>query len=385
MKNKKTGLRAVLSLREMGAHSFYLMVATLILSAISIIPARAETITIGSGSGVVWEGMPFSGQLSGLTATAGYGNISLVAIGTSANICDFQGAAMATVNGIRGLKLAQGVILVPRMSVNGNFTRASGELATFGGTIGLPSSDMYMDNGQNMRKTNTVGPWCFSPKGNWNSTQQDSNFYSTTVPRVINYAGTWVVLADGTQTSVDNISLPPFYFGSYTGIAAGSLSSQILPTTINMRVSTLACTIATTTAINFNSVRRNSQSGAELAQLSYPLNTSCVQPIDMISANINLQFRAISGHYNSTPSWLALTQGGGYITGEIDNGVTSSGSCTGSGGIPFNNTQLKVGSITSSENSMTTNNQVIWRLCSGGSDLPVGAVDASAEMIVTFN
>ncbi|CQJ67493.1 Uncharacterised protein [Yersinia intermedia] len=98
-----------------------------------------------------------------------------------------------------------------------------------------------------------------------------------------------------------------------------------------------------------------------------------------------MQFRALTGLYGSTPSRLALSQGGGYITGEINNGVTGSGSCSATTGLPFDNTQLKVGNITSTQASQTITNQVTWRLCSGGSSLPTGLVDAAAEMLVTFN
>ena len=109
-----------------------------------------------------------------------------------------------------------------------------------------------------------------------------------------------------------------------------------------------------------------------------------MQPSDQINANVNVQFRAISGQYNSTPSRLALTQSGGYITGEIEN-VTGSGVCSGTSGIPFDNTPLTVGSIAAAETTMSSTNVIIWRLCSGGASLPTGAVDASTEMLVTFN
>ncbi|HHQ6629446.1 TPA: hypothetical protein ACSTL1_000863 [Serratia fonticola] len=130
---------------------------------------------------------------------------------------------------------------------------------------------------------------------------------------------------------------------------------------------------------------KKTQAGAELAAQSYPLITNCGQSSDFIDANINLQFRALSGLYKSAPTRLALRQGGGYITGEIDNGVTGSGNCAATSGLPFDNRQLKIGRITQAEISQSITNQVTWRLCSGGKDLPLGNVSAAAEMLVTFN
>lgn len=191
-------------------------------------------------------------------------------------------------------------------------------------------------------------------------------------------------MADGTQQNSE-ITLAPMYFGSYAARGEYDLTSQILPSNITLRVSNLECSVNTPTAIDFNSVGRNTQSGAELATLSVPLNTTCGQSSDKISADINLQFRPLSGLYGNDIHRLSLTQGGGYITGEITNGVTGSGSCNASTGLAFDNKALKIGRIEASESSKVINNQVTWRLCSGGSSLPSGKVDAAAEMLVTFN
>ncbi len=193
------------------------------------------------------------------------------------------------------------------------------------------------------------------------------------------------MVANGEQESTPNIPVPPMYAGTYSSSISGDMSINILPDLITLRISTLVCTIATTTNVNFGGVQRNTQVGSELARLSYPLAVACSQDTDRIDANINVQFRPASGLYNATPTRLALTQGGGYITGEIDNGVTGSGACNATTGIPFNNTPLKVGNIRSTEATKITNSQLTWRLCSGGSSLPLGPVDASTEMLVTFN
>jgi hypothetical protein len=98
-----------------------------------------------------------------------------------------------------------------------------------------------------------------------------------------------------------------------------------------------------------------------------------------------VQFRALSGIFDNDKTKLSLAQGGGYITGEIDNGVTGPGTCNASTGITFDSYPFKVGSITSSDASVNYPNQVTWRLCSGGPNLPGGTVRASTEMLVTFN
>jgi hypothetical protein len=175
------------------------------------------------------------------------------------------------------------------------------------------------------------------------------------------------------------------YFGSFSADAKGDRITSILPTNISLRISTLECSVNTPTAINFGSVIRNTQANAELAVKPVQLVATCGQPTDQINANINLQFRAISGLYNSAPSRLALNQKGGYITGEIDNGVTGSGDCKATTGLRFDNALIKLGSITNAESSKTLTNQLTWRLCSGGSSVPIGAVTASTEMLVTFN
>ncbi|AHG18372.2 hypothetical protein Z042_00950 [Chania multitudinisentens RB-25] len=345
---------------------------------------QAETITIGRGSGIVWEGGAFSGSLSGPLGMTRLGNVSILSIGTSEVICDFIGAQGATVSGTRGLQLAPGVILVPRMSVNGLFTRYDGSSATFAGTVGYPQNTMLMDNGKNMHKFEQLSPWCFSPEGSFTAIMD--NYYSATGSRQLNYSGGWVILTDGTQTTQDNILLPPVYVGSYVvGGTTGNLSKQILPTTISLRISSVECTVATTTAIDFGAVERDDMPGAEIASLSYPLVVACEQVSDKINTNINLQFRAITGLYNNDPAKLALRQGGGYITGEMSHGVTGNADCNGTTGISFDNRQLKIGDMNNSETAKVFNQQVKWRLCSGGERLPTGPVDASAEMLVTFN
>ncbi|WP_261145393.1 adhesin [Serratia fonticola] len=221
--------------------------------------------------------------------------------------------------------------------------------------------------------------WCLPPEMNNNS-----SYYSISDMRTATISGTWVLVADGQQKAAE-IKVPVMYAGSFSAAASGDKTNSILPSNITLRVSSLECTVNTPTSIPFGGVMKKTQVGAELAVQSYPLITNCGQSSDFIDANINLQFRALSGLYKSAPTRLALRQGGGYITGEIDNGVTGSGNCATTSGLPFDNRQLKIGRITQAETSLSITNQVTWRLCSGGKDLPLGNVSAAAEMLVTFN
>lgn len=356
----------------------------LFLLAMSMLPARAETITIGAGSGVVWEGLPFSGSLIGpLRSPTLIKRAPLVSIATRQNLCSFHPAPSGIINGVFGIQLTGGVIMTPRVNVSGYFFRYNGRKETFSGTIGLPANNIVLA-GRNQQMH--MGDWCFKPEGSSGfDLIRDTWYYDQNSPREVNYAGSWVILADGNQVSTDNITIPPFYFGSYGEHFRGDLRKEISPTSLKLRVSTLQCTVATKLNVNFGQVQRKTQSGEELARLSLPLNISCTQPASQITANINVQFRAISGLFGSHPARLALAQGGAYITGEIDGGVTGSGVCASNNGILFDNTRFEVGKITSTEMSKMTSNQVTWRLCSGGASLPTGAVNAAAEMLVTFN
>ncbi|PKH22435.1 adhesin [Enterobacterales bacterium CwR94] len=271
-----------------------------------------------------------------------------------------------------------GVGLVPRASGTANYIRNNGARHSLTGTIGLPNTQ-----GQSTSDGAIGSPsgreWCLPPA----MTASDP-YYSSSGARSATLAGTWALVADGTQQQGIG-TVPPMYFGSYAAAFAGDRWVQILPSSINLRISTLECTVNTPLDINFGSVNHDATVNAELGSRSYPLITTCGQPSNHINANINLQFRAASGIHASATTRLALNEGGGFVTGEINKGVTGSGACSGSTGIPFNNTPLKIGNITNVESSKTLDNQVTWRLCSGGNDMPIGKVTASAEMLVTFN
>lgn len=345
-------------------------------------PVLAETITIGKGTGILWEGMPFNETLSGpLRNSDLQPQYGLLSVSTRSNSCMLS-SELKNIGGYLAYPLPglPGVGLIPRASGSATYTHwtTPEKQDRLTGTIGLPET-----KGSSTAQDNIISPpqfsWCLPPR-----MSGTYSFYSESAPRTATLSGTWVLVADGTQR-VGEGTVPPMYFGSYSASSLGDRVTSILPTNISLRISTLECSVNTPAAINFGSVIRNTQANAELAVKPVPLVATCGQPTEQINANINLQFRAISGLYNSTASRLALNQGGGYITGEIDNGVTGSGDCKTTTGLRFDNSLIKLGSITSAESSKTLTNQLTWRLCSGGSNVPVGAVTASTEMLVTFN
>lgn len=354
-------------------------IATAALITCFTAPVSAETITIGKGNGILWEGMAFNETLSGPlmheSLSPSYG---LLAISESGARCmSSTSSKLITIGDTLALKIAPGVGLIPRASGTANYSTNWGA-GVLKGNIGLPKTEGTATIfGKVTSPANKV--WCLPP----NMTGR-IEFYKPSAPRTASLAGTWVLMADGTQQAGE-ATVPAMYFGSFASSTKGDLTKSILPSAITLRISTLECSVNTPLTIDFGQVVRNTQANAELAVKQVPLITTCGQTSDRINANINLQFRAISGLDGSDPSRLALSQQGGYITGEIDNGLTGSGACTATSGLRFDNTAVKLGSISNVESSKTFSHQLIWRLCSGGSSLPSGAVNASAEMLVTFN
>lgn len=344
-------------------------------------PVQAETITIGKGTGVVWEGFPFNVTMTGaLRSSTLSANLGILAISSTSSLC-IGNANLATVAGVPGLLISPGIILVPRATGAVNYQLYDGLPEQLIGTIGLPKTE-------GIAGTTSVTPfrfkaWCLPSRN-----QDKGSFYSANFIRTVNLSGTWVMMADGSQTNTE-LTVPPMYAASFSLNSAGDLITPILPSNITLRISTLECTISTPTEINFGTVERNTRVNSELALLTNPLTVTCTQGMDeantRINANINLQFHPISGLFEGDSHRLSLTQGGGYITGEIANAVTGSGACNLNSGVSFDGTQIKVGAISEAELNKTLTHQVTWRLCSGGANLPVGPVTAAADMIVTFN
>ncbi|WP_447883581.1 hypothetical protein [Serratia fonticola] len=348
-----------------------------------ITASHAETITIGKGYGILWEGFYFNETLSGPNGDQIMTAISdgIIAIGTNAVYC-MSTNALVNIAGYLAFPVAPGVGLIPRASGNASFNQnlppPSGP-RQLSGTIGIPETAGTVSPTNTPVQSLPGKAWCLPP-----SMVGDQYFYSFGTSRTVNLSGSWLLVADGTQMT-GNYNIPSMYFSSITAHPSLNLSTRILPNNISLRVSTLTCTVNTPVNINFGTVSRSVLPSQEIARATNPINVNCGQNSDLISADINVQFRTTSGVYNANPSRLSLRQGGGYITGEIDSGVTGSGDCALSQGLKFDNTPFKLGQISNVETSVAINNQITWRLCSGGNSLPSGPVDASAEMLVTFN
>lgn len=358
--------------------AFFAAGECLLISLLSFLqPVMAETITIGKGSGIIWEGMPFdvklNGPLDSTLSSPRYGLLSISAFSSDCTTTPY----VKKIAGYTVYPIAPGIGLTPRAIGTVSYYSFNEKLVTINATLGIPETRGL---GENSNLTSPPGAeWCIP-----SAMVADGSKYSATLPRTANIRGSWILVSDGTQKSSE-IKVPQLYAGSFAAVSSGDRSASILPANITLRISNLDCTVNTPTQINFGPVAQDLTAGAELGVLSYPFITQCNQDSDRINANINLQFRAVSGLYQNSPNKLSLNAGGGYITGEIDNGVTGSGSCTNPKGVPFDNQAIRIGSITSSQSSLILTNQVTWRLCSGGKDLPLGNVDATAEMLVTFN
>lgn len=350
-----------------------------LLGALTAPPLQAETITIGAGSGVVWEGLPFNATMDGHTGpiidvvpkTNGIISIGSTSTGHCSNQVTYEK---------NGIRLGPGVWIIPRATGFASYYRYNGKSETVNATLGLPETKGVNNGTGEILGAALENQFCIAP-----STTQISQFYAAGSARHVEIAGTWVIVTDGTQkTGEYKPQYGTVYAGSYNPQGT-SFNKPILPDKLTLRVTTLVCTVSTPTTINFGTVTRDTEPNAELATQSQELTVSCGQDSNKINANINVQLRALTGLYNGEPTRLALTQGGGYITAGIDNTVAGNGACTSNSGVRFDNMPIKVGEITRLQDSQTFTNRLTWRLCSGGSSLPSGKVDAAAELMTTFN
>ena len=366
---------------KMGSLNNFINISVgIMLALLPVTQSQAETITVGRGQGILWEGLPFNETLSmPMDITYVLPARGMATINTKNPGSCMAASELITLAGFTALplkvQLYPQIGIIPRATANASYTRYSGDLETLTGTIGMPTTSGTA-GGRSVSPPSGFG-WCLPT-----SMVQWDPWYSKTGPRTVTLSGSWAIVASGYQTTGE-YTIPALYFSSdnFTTIP----SVLLLPET-KVRVSTLECTVNAPQTVNFGGVVRNTQIGAELASQQIQMTTTCSQTSDRINANVNLQFRALSGIFQGNPSMLSLNQGGGYITGEISNGVTGSGACTSPAGIKFDNTLNKIGIMTSTgDASKTFTNQIVWRLCSGGNNLPTGAVTASTEMIVTFN
>ncbi|MCW2474164.1 MULTISPECIES: fimbrial protein [unclassified Symbiopectobacterium] len=340
--------------------------------------SQANTLTIGKGSGEVWRGAPFTlglqtqNQNSATTATRGAASIT-----NSMTEC-LTSSSLVNIASIDAFPIAPGIGLVPTASFNVNtFTNLSLYPVNMAGTLGMNGTAGTLSGSDFPQGGDGVVPpnraWCI-------------NFFNTNTSILLNLSqtmsgsGEWVIVTDGTQQS-GTYPMPTMYGATFSD--RDQSTKNILPYTF-LRVNLVSCSITTPTSVDFGTVARNTLHAAELANMPQPFTVSCGQDNpNTIDTNINVQF---SGNvFEGNTARLALNEGGGYITGEISNGVTGSGTCDASTGVNFNSTDINVGVLTASTLSQTFTNQIIWRLCSGGSALPIGPVNASANVAVTYN
>ncbi|WP_192985615.1 hypothetical protein [Pseudomonas sp. EggHat1] len=371
------------------------------LLALLLAPATllAETITIGKGSGIIWEGLPFNATLQ---HTGNNGSASetapLAGIVDSSASSIMASSTLMNIGGFRAFPILRngqptGVGLVPRTQVIGTFPLSGVDSPTpFSGTIGLPTTSGSYTNsyGFQLPLGEPSGrAWALTP---CILSGICSGIYRGGEPINVTLAGSWVMVADGTQQAAGSIPLPPMWAVSHASLPSTRKNQQILPGGLDLRISTIDCTVSAPAIINFGQVGKNLIAHSELSRKSMQAGVSCNQEADgAISVDVNLQFRATSGLHEGNPAWLGVNQGASgsvpaaaYITGEV-SGLSGSGTCGASTGLKFDLSRTRIGHLNNTELLKTFVPQFIWRLCSGGSQLATGEVNASAEMMVTFN
>ncbi|VXC35828.1 hypothetical protein [Pseudomonas sp. 8O] len=369
---------------------------TLLLAPTTLL---AETITIGKGSGIIWEGLPFSATLQHTGNNGGASESApLAGIVDSSASSIIASSALMNIGGFRAFPILRngqptGVGLVPRTQVNGTFPLVGTSSPTpFSGSIGLPTTSGSYINGYGFQLglgEPSARAWALTPCV---ISGICSNFYRSGEPISVTLTGSWVMVADGTQQAASSIALPPMWAVSHASSSSSRINQQILSGGLDLRISTIECTVSAPAIINFGQVGKNLIAHSELSRKSMQAGVNCNQEADgAISVDVNLQFRATSGLYEGNPAWLGVNQGtsgstpaAAYITGEV-SGASGPGTCGAGTGLKFDLSRTRIGHLSNTELLKTFAPQFIWRLCSGGSQLTTGEVNASAEMMVTFN
>ncbi|MCW2483486.1 hypothetical protein, partial [Candidatus Symbiopectobacterium sp. NZEC135] len=237
--------------------------------------SQANTLTIGKGSGVVWQGSPFS--VNNLSIT--YQNDStILTSGGIAAISDLttdciSTTKLSTINSTQAYTISQGVGIVPIATALTTLTVGATmpvEIAALTGTIGLNGTQGTYTS--NSTSGNAIVPtnrgWCLS------FADHGSPFPFTIFGnerQTANISGLWAIVTDGTQRTGTYV-IPPMY--AITSTPSNSQSQIIQPYTL-LRVTAIACLIATTTSVNFGTAARNTTQFAELANVTAPLTVTC--------------------------------------------------------------------------------------------------------------
>ncbi len=349
----------------------------LIISMIS----HATEIIIGPGSGIIWSGNPYSINPSVKYPTSPGAPRHTVGFGFASGLgenCGENSSIVSTQEGTIGYRITQGVYLMPRAVISGTTRNLNGQygpngIRHFSGTVGYPKSKI-LDTDTNEAWELLANSWCFR------------KYFApdSSVPFKANISGDWVVYTDGTQVASDVIYKAPDIKAFLT--AGFSKDNYKLMDKLTFRVVGVECLVNTNANINFGNSVYNTTPDTELAAVTSPFSVSCKQGSLPTTININASFRANTGIFNNNNTQLALTQGGGYITGEISNGVTGSGACMAHPtAVNFSQVPLKLTTLTSADPGVDFNSTITWRLCSGGASLPVGNIDSSAELSIVFS
>ncbi|WP_411755642.1 adhesin [Serratia sp. (in: enterobacteria)] len=358
-----------------------------LLSLGVIMPSQAVTIDIGSGS-QEWLGPPINGsftaetgsypQSTTLSAYYAFAGISLSSSGTGGSGC-FSPSQMTDIGGLQTYQIAQGIFVIPQITFSISYQLNSGITETMSGTIGKPETKGVTNTGAGSPVTPVQNSaWCLMPRG-----YEIVSFFKANSTRTTTVTGNWVIITDGTQQ--DGIyNMPSGSFHNRVTIPAEN-GSLFIPSN-QIKVSTRQCSININNSIDFGNVEHNSTIRTELGRVNDSLVVGCTQSSVNPAANINVKFQSNSGFYDGEATRLSLNEGGGYITGEIAGiaGIDN-GACNSTGGLKFNSDPVRLGSINAGAGNESFSNSLTWRLCSGGSTLPVGNVSASATVDVIFN
>ena len=334
-------------------------------------PANADgDIIIGPGKGILWSGLPYNlsrVREDKVTTTRVYPSLILGfnSGNYQAECSDSMVAGMEAISaGLWGFKVVPGVYLIPRATVSGSMSVGFyGVKKDINGTLGYPETKVDGSLG--------VLGFCATTPEYYVRAGYEMRF---------NISGDWVIYADGTQTpTAKAVTLPVF---QVYGAAVGGPVNRPL----TLKVAGVDCSVSTPNNINFGNILYSGIENQELATVISPFTVSCKQGAVPAAVNINASFRANSGIYNTDSTQLALTQGGGYITGEMGNGMTGSGSCAAHPtALKFDQTLLKLTALPLADPSVDFNSTITWRLCSGGATLPVGSISASTELSIVFS
>lgn len=368
--------------------NFLYSLLTILLLLVSI-PVNAIDLVIGPGKGIVWSGNPYSFNVSGVHGQGlhWYG-IGIGYMYTTGSCFDPKQMTKLP-EGFSGYKITTGIYLVPRAIVTGqlyygpNLTNADGAYNhILSGTIGYPETRVTDTTGAEIPLSTS---WCL--KTPWVYTKVGEK-------KEVSVNGDWIIYADGTQVPSETIYNSPQLNGTIWSAhdTKATLDTgennllKLLANGISIRVVGVVCTVNTLTNVNFSESAYNAKANTELASVISPFSVNCQQGALPTTVNINASFRANTGLFNGDKTQLSLSEGGGYITGEIGRGVTGSGECAAHpSSLSFSQEPVNLTRLLAASPSIDYSNTITWRLCSGGNELPVGNITASAELSIVFS